>query len=224
MITFYTALGNLEVERRNGRKKPVVIKDGQRCDLSLYEFCLWTLLAWNFLNCDDLRRQYQQKRQELRLFDDAPFEYVLARLEERKLVASGMAYTAADAVCELVNRLRIRPIKVSSFSRFTAVIYLILRHGMTLRVAWRKRLPFRPDALQKRILALAGHVVMTTPEIIKCFEAGANRMDSEEQLIDTVYQEYTYENLHNDTRFSSLKDPVTAAVTSLYLNKQIIFE
>ena len=225
MITYYTAIGKLEIERRNEGKKPTIYKEGEAYELDVYEFCIWTLLAWNFQTYDELLKQYHKKRQELRLFDDQPFNHVLSRLAQRGLVASAMAFTAADAMYELICKLRIHPLHVSRSGKYMAAVYLFFRHGVPLKKILNSLKPYPLDKMQKNILSLTGRILMTPAELIKCMEMGVVKMPSEEKLVDTVYQgDFTYENLHNDTRFSELKDPIMKAIVDLFLNKLIIFE
>jgi len=225
MITYYAATGRMEIERRYDAKQPTIYKEGEAHDLNVYEFTLWTLIAWNILNQDELSKEYQKKCRELRLFDDQPFNHVLSRLEQRGLVASGMAYTAQDAMYELICKLRIHPIRVHWFGKAAALVLLFLRHNLSLRGMLRLLKPYPLSSVQKSILTLTEQVLLTPAELIKCMEKGVVRMPSEDKLIDTVYQDnYNYDNLHNDTRFSCYKSPVMKAVVDLFLNKQIIFE
>jgi len=225
MITYYTAIGKLEIERRGNRKQPVIYKEKQAHDLSIKEFCVWSFLAWNFQTYDKLHQQYQKRCQELTMPDNQTFNEVLSRLAERGLIASGMGYTAADAMYELISTLRIHPLQISLFGRIMATGYLLFRHGISFRTLIKNVRQYPANELQKNILNLSGHIDLSSAELITCIEKGAVNIPSEDQLIDTAYQgEFTYENLHNDTRFSSLKHPIMQAVVDLYLNKQIIFE
>ena len=225
MITYYTAIGRLEVEKRGDGRQPTVYKEGEAHDLDVYEFCIWSLLSSNIRNYDELKRQYQQKRQELRLFDDRPLDNVLTRLERRGLTASGMAYTAQDAMYELICKLRIHPLRIPRLEKFLAFILLIFKFRMPLEKAIAAYKPYPLSDLEKHIINLTGRILLTPAELIKCMEKGVVKMPSEEHLIDVVYQEeFTYKNLHNDTRFSKLRTSVMKAVVDLYLNKQIIFE
>ena len=75
-------------------------------------------------------------------------------------------------------------------------------------------------------MALSLQAILSTAELIKCTEAGATDISTEEKLMSVLIDnDYTssdsiaFEMLQAEQRV-----PVTIAVANLYLRKQIIFE
>ena len=75
-------------------------------------------------------------------------------------------------------------------------------------------------------MALSRQALLSTAELIKCAEAGATDISTEEKLTDVLIDnDYTSsDSLVFEMLQAEQRVPVTVAVANLYLRKQIIFE
>ena len=75
-------------------------------------------------------------------------------------------------------------------------------------------------------MELSGQALLSTAEIIKCAEMGIRQLPDENSILDGVYSDpyTTSDNIHFLVRCSPLNRPITLAVASLYLRRQIIFD
>ena len=74
-------------------------------------------------------------------------------------------------------------------------------------------------------MRLVNQAVLSTAEIIKCIDQDALHFATDEELLDTLYDDYTTsENIAYAVRFLPQCHPVITSVANLYLHKQIIFE
>ena len=85
MVTYYTALGRLVTKEDNGTRIPIVIIDNEEFHMSVDELIIWGSLHWNFLNKEDLEKEYDRRKRNAHIFNDNSFEQTLERLERRQL-------------------------------------------------------------------------------------------------------------------------------------------
>lgn len=226
MVTYYTAMGRLATKEERGTKIPVVIIDEEEFHIGADELMVWISLHWNFLNRMDLEKEYERRRQEARLFNDISFEYVVNRLEQRKLIVSATEYLAADALYGLISRLRIRPVRFSAYDRLKSSLHLYFIKGLPIKVCLTAYFGEKLSKDERKILKLAENTGITASEIIQCAEENIDKLKDEEDIIDKLYNDpdATQETIAIASRLSRLKTDVLQAVTNLYLKKKIVFE
>ena len=79
---------------------------------------------------------------------------------------------------------------------------------------------------EKQVMALARQALLSTAEIIKCFEKDIRSLSSEESIMDSLYDDdhTTSDNLPFLACTFPSSRAVILAVANLYLRQQIIFE
>ena len=226
MVTYYTALGRLATKEERGTKIPVVIIDDEEFHIGPDELMVWISIHWNFLNRTDLEKEYERRRQEARLFNDISFEYIVNRLEQRNMIVSATEYLAADALYELISKLRIRPVTFSMYDRLKSCLYLYFIKGLPVKICLKAYFGEKLSADEKKIIKLAENTGITASEIIKCAEENIDKIKDEEDIITKLYDDpdTTQETIEIASRLSRLKTDVLQSVTNLYLKKKIVFE
>ena len=98
------------------------------------------------------------------------------------------------------------------------------------------RLPFRKalavfhteklEPMEKQVLALLRHEMLSTAELIQCTEKGKTRVKDSSDLMDCLYRERDCdcESIVTDCRVSETRFPVLTAVANLYLKQQVTFQ
>ena len=68
--------------------------------------------------------------------------------------------------------------------------------------------------------------LLSTAELIKCAEAGAQDISTDEKLMDALYNDdfTTSDNIADMMLTAKSREDVTMGIANLYLQKQIIFE
>ena len=74
---------------------------GKLQPVSIPEFSIWSMLLWDVLTHDELRKKYFEKMEEVKL-DPSGFEKALEMLVKRKLIIKGVGYTGADALYNML--------------------------------------------------------------------------------------------------------------------------
>ena len=84
----------------------------------------------------------------------------------------------------------------------------------------------RPSEREAQVLALSRQALLSTAELIKCAEAGATDVSTDEKLMDVLIDnDYTTsDSLPFEMLDAKQRTPITMAVANLYLRKQIIFD
>lgn len=225
MVTYYTALGRLITKEENGTRIPVVIIDNEEFDMSVDELIVWGSLHWNFLNKEDLRKEYDRRKRNAHIFNDDSFEQTLMRLENRKLINCATDYLAADALYGLIGKLRIRPVKFSLFDKIKCCSYMYFNKGLPFINCIQTFFGAEITPNEKNVLKLSESVGVTAAEIIQCMEKNIKNLDDEGEMMDKLYgEEATEDTILTDSRFSHLKTEILQAVSNLYLKKKIVFE
>ncbi len=226
MITYYTALGRLVTKAENETRIPVVIIDDSEHHMSIDELMIWGSLHWNFLNKEDLQREYENRKQNAHIFNDTSFEQTLNRLEVRGIVKCATDYLAADALYGLVGRLRIKPIKHNIWDKLKSCSYMYFNKGLPIKSCIKTFFEAKTTQNEKEILKLSQKTGITAAEIIKCMENGVKKINDENDLMDKLYadERTTDDNIITESRFSHLKTEILQSVLNLYLKKRIIFE
>jgi len=153
------------------------------------------------------------------------FDYYLNRLTIRRLVASGKDCTGVDALYDLLGHLYPQPapdgiaVKIVSFLKLTLNRRLPFRKALT--VFHTEKL----EPMEKQVLALLRHEMLSTAELIRCTEKGKTNIKDSNDLMD-LYREGDYggEGIVTDCRVSETRFPVLTAVANLYLKQQVTFQ
>ena len=227
MRTYYTAVGNFRRKRdRAGQAYPVIIVNRQEYMVDRQEMALWTCLNWRITSMEQAREYYEKLEPSLYPYITRTFEGCLKRLEVRGLVVSGNGDTDFEALYDLLGRLYVVPISESIPLRAVTFLKMVLLDGVSVSKAKLLFRRDRPNQREAQVLALSKQALLSTAELIKCAEAGATDVSTDEKLMDALIDDdYTssdslvFEMLQAEQRI-----PVTMAVANLYLRKQIIFE
>lgn len=105
MMTFYAAAGSYQIRNEDGKDMPYIMRLGKLQPVSIPEFSIWSMLLWDVLTHDELRKKYFEKMEEVKL-DPSGFEKALEMLVKRKLIIKGVGYTGADT-CSIPMHLLI---------------------------------------------------------------------------------------------------------------------
>lgn len=225
MITYYTSLGRMITKDENGSRIPIIVVDEKEYYLDIDELIVWGSLHWNFLNRIDLEKEFNRRRMDAHLCDDASFSRTLERLLTRKLVAEGTNYLAADALYELVGTLKIRPVKMNIWDKIKSSAYLYFVRGVSFHKCCQILFGRQLTPNEKLVLKLSENVGVSASEIIKCADADITEISNTEEIINKLYgNDETEEKIASVSRFSKLKTDVLQAVANLYLKKKIVFE
>lgn len=101
MMTFYAAAGSYQIRNEDGKDMPCIMRLGKLQPVSIPEFSIWSMLLWDVLTHDELRKKYFEKMEEVKL-DPSGFEKALEMLVKRKLIIKGVGYTGADALYNML--------------------------------------------------------------------------------------------------------------------------
>ena len=223
--TFYTAVGQFRRKTDgSGRTYPVILVQQEEHMVDIQEMAVWAVLNWRFLRLEQIEIKYGQ------LAVDLPparrtLETCLNRLEMRGLIARGLGDTDFEALYDLLGGLYVVPLSESLPLRLATFGKLLL-DGVSFSKARELFRKDRPSAREAQVLALSRQALLSTAELIKCAEAGATDVSTDEKLMGVLIDnDYT---TSDSPPFEMLeakqRTPITMAVANLYLRKQIIFD
>ena len=194
--------------------------------MDLQEMILWTCLSWRLLSLEQIRELYLQKTRFMEVSFSRPFEECAARLVTRGLAASGTGRTGYEALYDLLANLFVVPVSGSFPLRVLAFLKLTLRDRVPFGKARRLFQADRPNAEERRLLALSRQALLSTAELIKCAEAGVSDLSTDQKVMAALYNDdfTTCDNIRWEMMQAGSREDVTLAVANLYLRKQIIFE
>ena len=195
MLTLYTAVGVCRlVPSPEGHFQPKVFLGGRELSLDPYEMLLWSSLSWNILTHQEARALFYEQEKELHMLSDLDFEHYLNRLIFRGLVAAGSDCTGIHALYNLVTPLYVRSSKVNIFSRVLGLAKMVLFHRCPVQAAVRI---FRNEKL--------------SPE--------------EQQMLKKCQgKQNAISDLLRSTAESRTDHGAVAALTNLYLKRQVVFD
>ena len=222
---FYTAVGHFcRKTDANGRTYPVILVNQEEHMVDMQEMAVWTVLNWRFLHLEQIEMKYGQLAGELPPARRTR-ETCLNRLEMRGLIARGVGDTDFEALYDLLGGLYVVPLSESLPLRL-ATFWKLLLDGVPFAKARQLFQKDRPSAREVQVLALSRQALLSTAELIKCAEVGATDVSTDEKLmkalIDNDYT--TSDSIVFEMLEAEQRTPITMAVASLYLRKQIIFE
>lgn len=226
MLSLYTAIGYLKFEKgTNDKPMPMVVNNNQEYGVSDHELLVWSSLAFQILQIDELEAEYNRRLKLTNLPAGLAFSHYLNRLLLRGLIAKGEGMTGLDALYRLLGTLYIRPVKDTFSIRLFSCIHLYLegkiKHSDFGRYLKKEKL----TAIEETILKLVEKTPLSVGELLASVEKGVS-ISSEKDVMDQLYQnpEVTYQSLAGEAQVHHIQLPVMQAVGNLYLNKQISFQ
>ncbi len=223
--TYYTAVGHLHRKTdRAGRTYPVILVNQEEHVVDIQEMTVWAVLNWRFLRLEQIEMKYNQMERDLpparRTLDTC-----LNRLEMRGLIARGVGDTDFEALYDLLGGLYVVPISESLPLRLAAFGKLLL-DGVPFAKARQLFQKDRPTQREAQVMALSRQALLSTAELVKCAEAGATDVSSDEKLMEVLIDnDYTTsDSIAFEMLEAKERIPVTMAVANLYLRKQIVLE
>ena len=222
---YYTAVGHFRRKTdEQGRSYPVILVNQEEYMVDIQEMAVWSILCWRFLHFEQIETEYSQMAQELPTAQRM-LETCLNRLEVRGLIARGSGSTDIEALYDLLGELYIVPVSEKLSLRLATFAKLLL-DGVPFKKAKQLFCKDKPNEQEAQVMALSRQALLSTAELIKCAEAGATDISTEEKLMDVLIDnDYTSsDSLAFEMFQAKQRVPVTIAVTNLYLRKQIIFD
>ena len=192
MVRLYTAIGNY---RLNEKGLPLVTAGGRDCALDPHELLLWSSLAFRILTYQELRAEFYEKERDLHILGELDFDHYLDRLTMRRLVASGRDCTGVDALYDLLGHLYVQPAPNGIAVRAASFLKLVLGRRLPFRKALAVFHTEKLEPMERQILALLRHEMLSTAELIQCTEKGKSRIRDSSDLMDTLYREAKVENV-----------------------------
>ena len=227
MNRFYTAVGRFEVKGHlHGVRCPQVVIGRREYVLDVQEMLLWSILNWRILELDEIQALYERRAQETGFSASRPIEDCLCRLVQRGLVADGSGETASDSLYNLLSELYIVPISDSLILRFLSFVRLTIFRQIPFAVTKKYLVKDKRSEDEKQVMHLANQAILSTAEIIKCFQRKKLDFCCEEELLDELYGDdvTTSDNMAFMVQYLPECRPVILSVANLYLRRQIIFE
>lgn len=224
--TLYTAIGHLKKKNEGfGQTYPVILINRQEYLMDMQEMTVWTALCWRLMDYKQLQNKYEQLAKELP-FCKYTLESCVERLKTRGLIAAGSGETDFEALYDLLGGLYVVPLSERFPLRLATFLKLVLFKNVPAKQAGILFQRDHPNEQEAKVIALSKQALLSTAELIKCFDVGAQDISSGRKLMDALYQDpdTTSDNISFLMRDSLNKATVTTAVANLYLRKQIIFE
>ena len=223
----YTATGILKNKHgKDGVTYPYIQLGQQEHILDVQEMLLWTNLNWRILNEKDIKVLYENKAKEFKLDFNRSMESCLHYLMQRGLIAEGCGETGADALYDLISTLCIVPISENIFLRVFSFFKLTFIKKLPFSVTRNILSRDKKSRGEKKVMRIAKQARLFTAEIIKCIEENKLFFATDEDILDTIYDDddITSENISYTVKFSPMCLPVLTDIANLYLRKKILFE
>ena len=130
MMTFYAAAGSYQIRSEDGKNMPYIMRLGKLQPVSIPEFSLWSMLLWDVLTYEELRKKFYDKMEETEI-EPSSFDKSLEMLVKRKLIIKGVGYTGADALYNMLSDTYVIPLRgVQGITRRSARS-IIMWHSST---------------------------------------------------------------------------------------------
>ena len=131
-----------------------------------------------------------------------------------------------QALYRLLSDLYIMPISENPLLRLCSFFRLCVFGEVPYSTAKKIFCKDKRTADEKKVIRLAKQTLLSTAEIIKCFERNKLDFCCEEELLDTLYYDEftTSDNIADMVSCLPECRPVMLSVANLYLRRQIIFE
>ena len=161
----------------------------------------------------------------MHILGELPCESFIDRLATKGLIVSGHGITVADALHDLLSGLYVIPIRANLLSKTAAFLYLTFMRRIPYKVT--KHIFDKPQfsAAETKVMKLVKQNGLSVGELIKCVECGIVDVSTNDKLMDSLYDDdiTTYRNIGTLFRTCEACNPVLESVTSLYLNRHILF-
>lgn len=225
MMTFYSAIGSYRIKNQNGRKVPYIQRLGKLHPISIPEFVIWSTLLWEVLTYDELKGFYESQMRMLE-GEKPDFDQLLDLLVKRKLVSKGLGYTGRDALYNMLSDAFVVPYHISTCRKTWQLLKMLSKGTLQLvdiLLGTKKRILTEDE---NRVLELVEQTPLSTAEIIRCFERNIMDVSSAEKVINGIYgtEDSDQRHISNEQFHSVYTNPVLEAISSLYLNRQILLE
>lgn len=225
--SLYTAIGRFERRtNRHGQAYPVILLGGNEYMADLQEMALWTSLNWRIARNEEIASLYEKTISRSGFSAERPLETCIQRLLMRGLIVCGTGETEYDALYDLLAALYVLPAEGTLLQRASAFLKFTLLWHTPFSAAWKLFQKDRRTKDEKRVMGLARQALLSTAEIIKCFEKDVHSLPSEESIMDSLYddEDTTSDNLPFLACTFPSSQSVILAIANLYLRRQIIFE
>ena len=222
MITLYTSVGRYELRKNeNGEKQPIVTVDQKEMALSREELLLWSCLMWGILTKEEAKTYFLKKAVRMDVSQER-FDAVLQRLEVRQLVVSAQAEKGDIALYRLLAKLYVIPLESSFMVKVQAFFRFIFFEKLPLTVAKNVFQKENYTEMERRVLHLARKARLSCAEILACI--ANDEIDTSIGNQSELKKEKARDNLGFFLWFCDGHRKALEAISTLYLNKDIIFD
>lgn len=222
MITLYTAVGRYELRKNeNGEKQPIVTVDQKEMALGREELLLWSCLMWEILTKEEVKTYFLKKAVRMDVSQER-FDAVLQRLEVRQLVVSAQAEKGDIALYRLLAKLYVIPLESSFMVKVQAFFRFIFFEKLPLTVAKNVFQKENYTEMERRVLHLARKARLSCAEILACI--ANDEIDTSIGTQSEFQKEKARDNLGFFLWFCDGHRKALEAISTLYLNKDIIFD
>lgn len=222
MITLYTAVGRYELRKnKNDEKQPIVTVDQKEMALSIEELLLWSCLMWGILTKEEAKTYFLKKAERVDVSQER-FDAVLQRLEVRQLVVSAQAEKGDIALYRLLANLYFIPLESSFMVKVQAFFRFIFFEKLPLTVAKNVFQKENYTEMERRVLHLARKARLSCAEILACI--ANDEIDTSIGNQSELKKEKARDNLGFFLWFCDGHRKALEAISTLYLNKDIIFD
>ena len=222
MITLYTAVGGYELRKNeNGEKQPIVTVDQKEMALGREELLLWSCLMWEILTKEEVKTYFLKKAVRMDVSQER-FDAVLQRLEVRQLVVSAQAEKGDIALYRLLAKLYVIPLESSFMVKVQAFFRFIFFEKLPLTVAKNVFQKENYTEMERRVLHLARKARLSCAEILACI--ANDEIDTSIGNQSEFQKEKARDNLGFFLWFCDGHRKALEAISTLYLNKDIIFD
>lgn len=222
MITLYTAVGRYELRKnKNDEKQPIVTVDQKEMALSIEELLLWSCLMWGILTKEEAKTYFLKKAERVDVSQER-FDAVLQRLEVRQLVVSAQAEKGDIALYRLLANLYVIPLESSFMVKVQAFFRFIFFEKLPLTVAKNVFQKENYTEMERRVLHLARKARLSCAEILACI--ANDEIDTSIGNQSEFQKEKARDNLGFFLWFCDGHRKALEAISTLYLNKDIIFD
>lgn len=222
MITLYTSVGRYELRKNeNGEKQPIVTVDQKEMALSREELLLWSCLMWGILTKEEAKTYFLKKAVRMDVSQER-FDAVLQRLEVRQLVVSAQAEKGDIALYRLLANLYVIPLESSFMVKVQAFFRFIFFEKLPLTVAKNVFQKENYTEMERRVLHLARKARLSCAEILACI--ANDEIDTSIGNQSELQKEKARDNLGFFLWFCDGHRKALEAISTLYLNKDIIFD
>lgn len=222
MITLYTAVGRYELRKNdNGEKQPIVTVDQKEMALSREELLFWSCLMWGILTKEEAKTYFLKKAVRMDVSQER-FDAVLQRLEVRQLVVSAQAEKGDIALYRLLAKLYVIPLESSFMVKVQAFFRFIFFEKLPLTVAKNVFQKENYTEMERRVLHLARKARLSCAEILACI--ANDEIDTSIGNQSEFQKEKARDNLGFFLWFCDGHRKALEAISTLYLNKDIIFD